>query len=521
MNPYDEVPYNNCAILHTHPNRLAVMASLLGLKPAPAERCRVLELGCGNGANLIPMAHAFPESRFFGIDLAAQPIAKGQAMIRDLGLQNIGLQQMDILDFPRDAGEFDYIIAHGIYSWVPELVRDKILAISKAHLAAHGVAFVSYNTYPGWRIRQMMREMMQYHVVAFSDPREKIQQARALAKFLSESADQETSSGRLLADEMRDVLRRPGVGLYHDDLSPVNDPIYFVEFAAHAARHGLQFLVETQFTLGKDFNAPAEMLKTLERISTDVVQREQYLDFLECRRFRETLLCHQNLSVSRDINLELLKSLKYVSFSSLGSSQPELDSGKAVKFVGGRGASIWTAHPVAKAALQHLSENWPASFTLEEIGSAALQRLSAAGVTPNSTEEGTEQELSQLLLTAYGAGLVEALFKPPHFVLQVSDRPVSSPVARVQLRYGEVVASLLHTTFDVSDPLAKQLILLLDGSRDRVAILNELRPIIESGAATLNGGKSLPKDPAEPVELFARELDEALKNLARVPLLVG
>src|SRR5262249_37832855 len=209
----------------------------------------------------------------------------------DLGLHNLVLQQIDILDFPRDAGEFDYIIAHGIYSWVPEVVRDKVLGICKAHLAPHGVAFVSYNTYPGWRIRQMMREMMQYHAAAFADPQEQIRQARALAQFVCDSADRETSSGRLLAEEMRDVLRRPRAGLYHDDLSQINDPIYFVEFAAHAGRHGLQFLAETQFTLGKDFNAPAEMLETLQQISGDVIQREQYLDFLECRRFRQTLLC--------------------------------------------------------------------------------------------------------------------------------------------------------------------------------------------------------------------------------------
>src|SRR5262249_12520640 len=342
---------------------------------------------------------------------------------------------------------------------------------------------------------------------------------RALAQFVCDSADRETSSGRLLAEEMRDVLRRPGSGLYHDDLSQINDPIYFVEFAAHAGRHGLQFLAETQFTLGKDFNAPAEMLETLQQISGDVIQREQYLDFLECRRFRQTLLCHQNVPVSRDINMELLKSLQYVSFSSLGPSLLELDSDKAVKFAGARGASIWTAHPLAKAALQHLSENWPTSFTIEEIGSAALQRLSSAGVTLNSTPEFPEQELCELLLTAYGAGLVEAFPNPPHFVRQVSDRPISSPVARVQLQYGDVVASFLHTPFDVWDTLAKRLILLLEGSRDRAAILKELRPIIELEAAALNCGKA-GTDPAETVQPLAAELEEALNNLARVPLLV-
>src|SRR5262245_38198622 len=317
MNPYDEVPYNNCAILHTHPNRLAAMASLLGLRPAPVRQCRVLELGCGDGSNLIPMAHALPKSQFFGIDLAGRPIAKGQAMIADLGLENIALQQMDILDFPKNASEFDYIITHGIYSWVPEAVRDKVLEISKAHLAPQGVAFVSYNTYPGWRIRQMTREMMQYHVASCDGPLEKIQQSRALAKFLCDSADQETGSGRLLAEEMREVLKRPEPGLYHDDLAPINEPVYFFQFVAHAGRHGLQFLAETQFTARQDVSATPEMAETLNRLSADIIQREQYLDFLECRRFRQTLLCHDRVPVSHEINFDALKSLKYVSFSRL------------------------------------------------------------------------------------------------------------------------------------------------------------------------------------------------------------
>src|SRR5262245_59779269 len=326
MNPYDEVPYSNCAILHTHPRRLAVMASLLGMKPAPVRQCRVLELGCGDGSNLIPMAHALPKSQFFGIDLAGRPIAKGQAMIADLGLENIALQQMDILDFPKNASEFDYIITHGIYSWVPEAVRDKVLEISKAHLAPQGVAFVSYNTYPGWRIRQMTREMMQYHVASLDEPVRKIQQARALAQFVCDSADQETSSGRLLAEEMRQVLIRPEPGLYHDDLASINDPVYFFQFVSHAAKHGLQFLAETQFTAKQDVSAAPEMAETLSRLGADVVQREQYLDFLECRRFRQTLLCHDNIPIDRDINLDLLKSLKFVSLSHLGSPELELNS---------------------------------------------------------------------------------------------------------------------------------------------------------------------------------------------------
>jgi methyltransferase-like protein len=320
---------------------------------------------------------------------------------------------------------------------------------------------------------------------------------------------------------MQEVLARPGPGLYHDDLSPINAPVYFVQFASHAARYGLQFLAETQFTLGQEFQASADMLESLERISADTIQREQYLDFVECRRFRQTLLCRDSLVVKRDLNLEMLKSLKYVSLAHLASPELELNSSKAVKFAGSRRASIWTANPMAKAALQHLGENWPMPFTVEEIRLAARERLCRAGVALDSTLNDGQEALLQLLLTAYGAGLVEALPTPPGFVLQVSDRPVSSPVARLQLAQGNVVTSLLHTTFDVSDPLARQLILLLDGTRDRAAILQGLGPLIESGAVRLKRDNEPVTDCAGAMHLLAEQLEDALKNVARVPLLVA
>ena len=146
---YDEVDYPSHVYPQTHPDRLATIAMLLGMNPVPVEACRVLEMGCGAGGNIIPMAFDLPESSFVGIDLAGSAIAQGRELIAALGLKNISLQQLDVMAFPSELGQFDYIIAHGLFSWVPEMVRDRILAICRAHLAAQGVAYISYNTYPG------------------------------------------------------------------------------------------------------------------------------------------------------------------------------------------------------------------------------------------------------------------------------------------------------------------------------------------------------------------------------------
>ena len=82
---YDQVLYPSISFPQTHPARLATVAFLRGMRPAPIDRCRVLELGCGAGRNLLPMAFYLPDSEFVGLDLARQPIAFGQAFAADLG----------------------------------------------------------------------------------------------------------------------------------------------------------------------------------------------------------------------------------------------------------------------------------------------------------------------------------------------------------------------------------------------------------------------------------------------------
>jgi SAM-dependent methyltransferase len=169
-NSYDEVPYADYVFHHTHPACVGAVAALYGMRPANPERCRILELGCAAGANLIPMACDLPGSALVGVDLSARQIDVARRTVTALGLTNIDLRRTSTLDVDDSFGRFDDIICHGVYSWVPAEVREAILAVCKANLAPTGIAYVSYNTYPGWHMHRVARDMMTYHVGQFLDP---------------------------------------------------------------------------------------------------------------------------------------------------------------------------------------------------------------------------------------------------------------------------------------------------------------------------------------------------------------
>lgn len=490
--PYEAVRYPSAPFSHTHPDRLAVLATLHGMNPAAVEGCRVLELGCGDGGNLIPVAFSYPESEFVGIDRAAGAIARGQAFAAELGLGNLTLQALDLTEFPSDRGPFDYIITHGLYSWVPPAVQDKILAISKACLAPQGVAYVSYNALPGAHLRLMLREMMQFHLRGIEAPEQRIGQAQALLAWLAAAQRQDDPYGALLKAETERMLERRGQFLYHDELAEVYAPVYFHEFIEHAGRHGLQYLAEAGLTELRPREFPPEVVEKLEELAGDPVLREQYLDFLRCRKFRRTLLCHAEVALERDSMPERLEVL----YAACEARFVESGGGDgAVEFKGPHGAGMSTRHPLAKAALSCLGEAWPRALAFADL----LEQVKSKDA----------RALAEILYWSAAAGLVELHACPVRCAARAGERPLASRLARLQLRHGPEVTTLRHSTVTVEGALERELVLLLDGTRDRAALLEALAAFAASHALR----------PDTPIN--AAELERALEKLARLSLLAA
>src|SRR5688572_17607065 len=367
MTAYDETRYPSYTHAQTHPDQLAVKATLFGMTPAAVEKCRVLELGCGDGTNLASMALGLPESQFVGIDLAANPIQQGQEMARALELKNLALNTGSVLDIGADFGMFDYIIAHGLYSWVPAEVRTKILAICKTNLAPQGVAYVSYNANPGGHFKSMIREMMLFHTKSFADPKERVHQAIALMKFLAESQTKVEPYRKFLQEELALLMERDENNIFHDELGESNVPFSFHQFSEDAKQHGLQYLAEADYVQMQDNNFAPQVRDSLRQLGKNRIAREQYLDFLSFRRFRQTLLCHADAPLRFGMNPEMLRRFHIACAARPVSPEPSLDSDTVEKFVGDKEANLELALPLAKSALVMLAKLWPQALPFTEL----------------------------------------------------------------------------------------------------------------------------------------------------------
>lgn len=501
---YDETPYPALCHPYTHPGRLAVVAGLLGVAPAPPEACRVLELGCASGGNLVPMAFGLPDSTFVGVDVSPGQIAAADELAADLGARNVRFHVMDVMELTPELGVFDYVVAHGVYSWVPDEVKDRIMAICRQHLAPTGVAYVSYNVVPGWQPRAMLRELMLHHTRDIAEPRRRAAASRALIARLRAMIPDGSASPLARA---LDVFTEAHAGLFggyepwedsallHDELAPVNDPVSFRQFAAHAARHGLQHLGDARFPSPMDHGLSADALAELDDLAPDPVDREHYLDHFAQTAFRRSLLCHADVEVQRTVRPEALADACIAARTT--ALEPSV------------------ADPVTAAALSVLAEVSPRAVHMPELAAEACARAGMA-----APDEATIARLAADLfaLVAHGDERIELRAWDPVLTPLPSPRPLISPIARRQVQTAPVITNLLHESVRL-DGFGRMLALRLDGRRTRADLLTELLAMLDTGRLTSTGPVDLPRDEIE--RQLAEDVDATLQRMARSGLLLA
>jgi methyltransferase-like protein len=517
---YDQVLYPSRTFPETHPNRLASVSYLRGMQPARVDRCRVLELGCGAAGNLIPMAFHLPESEFVGLDLAKRPIAAGQSFATRLGLSNITLHSMDLCQARiEELGQFDFIIAHGVYSWVPVPVRERILNICQEMLNPQGVAYVSYNAYPGCHFRDLARGMMRFHASAFESFEDKLGQARGLLKFVSESRIKPDYYIEAIRAEYQRVARYVDEAFFHDDLNDFHQPFYLYEFIADAKRHRLQFVgeaVSNHLNLEKLTPETAKKLAELE--VGDPVVYEQFKDFLVATGFRRTLLCRSETDLAPHLLVERVQEL-YVVCDAVRVAGKETAGSSGPLFRRPIGDELATADPLFAAALDFLSAQYPRSVPFKQLLQVA--QATAGSRSENGNGSAATTELAGALLRAYRAGFLFLNSYEPDIVNRVTERPATSKLARFQLACGHFATNLLHLSREFPDPFARQLLSLLDGTRDQATLTHELIEFAKSAGGPIYENGVVLTNPDEVPDAIGRRLPEALTSLARLGMLVG
>ena len=291
-------PYASAPFLESY-------ARLLGLSPAPASNARILEIGSSYGGNLISQALFYPQATFTGIEIAPTQVSVGKTYIDQLGITNLDLLEGDVNESHDHLGTYDYIIAHGFYSWVDEETKDNFLCLCKEHLAENGILYMSYNTYPGWHKMDSVRALLEFanKDIDTLNHREKVRHGKTVASKLGAlmlEYDTVKNQQTSFLQSLRQTLQKQDCYVGHDHLEPVNTPVYFHQCMDHMAEHGFTYLCDCDLNLSFP-TVYDETLRTQLQVLAphDPLAREQYIDFMLNTAFRKSLFTHKGATTKR------------------------------------------------------------------------------------------------------------------------------------------------------------------------------------------------------------------------------
>jgi SAM-dependent methyltransferase len=436
---YEQIPYSNHPYRQAHHDQLAVTGVLHGLEPPAPATASVLEIGCGSGGHLIATCYAMPGVRAVGVDLAPSVIEGATVAAREACVDNVEFHAADLRDLTDGRfGRFDYVVAHGVQTWIPDDAREALPAAMRAHLADDGLAYISYNVHPGGHLRGILRDACLFHARGARDERERIALAREMLELLLRwraSDEQADAYGRFLAEVLPRFIDAADGTLAHDLLSEHGEPIWYHDFVALAGAHDLVPVAESRLIEPPGLPREPGLRDAIDRLADgDAVVREQLKDLFGNGRFRETVLAPASAGALAEPDPRALRRLRF-----LGPPPPG-------------GAPPGTVAVVAAVAAAR-----PRASTFEDLRGATGMPAEA---------------LESALLEAMRASLLTGWLEPPR-AIPAGPRPHASALARRQAREGRPATSLLHSVV-ILDPAGAQLLDLLDGTRDHGAVASAM-----------------------------------------------
>ncbi|MCU0781092.1 MAG: class I SAM-dependent methyltransferase, partial [Akkermansiaceae bacterium] len=268
----------------------AIAARLGGLDTAHPAQARILEIGCASGHNLLPLALRWPAADFTGIDLSPAAIATANELAAEADLPNVRFLATDLRDFDPGPEPFDFIIAHGFFSWVPDEVKRALLEFCPRHLAANGIATISLNLADGWAIRQPLVALARKLTAPGAAPEP------ALA-LIRRTLDPATPYGALMTWVIDDMLAKGPDILAFDDFGPVCDAWAFDRFVQTAGQLGLRWLGESDPAENLPSTLGPAARTALEPLARQPLLAQLIADFATARTFRSGVLCRADAPV--------------------------------------------------------------------------------------------------------------------------------------------------------------------------------------------------------------------------------
>lgn len=516
MSEYDEIPYGGVAAPLSHPARLALAARFQGVAAADPRACRVLELGCAEGANLLPMAFHLEGSELVGVDASAAHIARAEEARDRLGLDNLSFVHADLREVELE-GEFDYVIAHGVLSWVAEDVRARILALAQRHLTPNGALFLSYNCAAGWASKAPLRRVLLSRA-AGAPPAERASRVREVLAHVAGSPLRESSPhAAALAAQAASALQHRNAYLVHEYLSEHHHAFDQRELRALAEAHGLAFLTEL---------APASNVAGLEddllgtlapRFGEDA---DDLADVLLGRAFRSSVFVREGVERERSLD-RALEGVVFRGRLAPSDSRFSLEPDVAETFRTASGAQISVRSAPLKAALVEIGRAWPRGLDLAGLLSrATLQLQVRRALAPEAQlDDAARAGLVTDLLELGRLGHLELRLGDPDVAREPPEAPRVSALTRLEAERDGYVTSPHHEVVPLA-PFARELVRALDGSRDREALTARLREAVEAGGLAAEGPGGEPLSTEALAEALPALVERTIAELTAAGLIL-
>jgi methyltransferase-like protein len=351
----------------------------------------------------------------------------------------------------------------------------------------------------------MFWHMMQFYTARIVDPMAKVQHGVNFLRFLTTAAPEGSLYQSMIKMELSQFAERTPENIFHDDFSEMNQPFYFHEFVDLIQDKGLQFLSEVDSFWMEAGQVSPEIMEKLDELGDDIVQREQYIDFIKCRPFRSTLVCRGERVLDRKPAAPILKNFFIASQVLPETADSDLTDTSGVYFFGPEGGKIKVDHPLTKAALVCLERAWSSCLTFDEL-------IGEAGKLAGEPDNADIAQTAENLLEMFHSGFVYLHRFRPMFVKEPGARPKSSEFVRWQLRHqAKDLTTLSGMNLKPDGDLMRLLLLLTDGTRDRNAL-------------TLEAAKSIEMDESRKDELMAQlpgTIENKLKEFAKLGLLLA